>query len=645
MSTQAAGPASDNPLEDNEQDSGHHAHTHGHFKALLLGCIGVVYGDIGTSPLYAFREAANHIANDGVTNNEILGILSLILWSLTITVTIKYVLFLLRADNRGEGGILSLMALTQRAAGKSNKIGLVFFAGIIGASLFYGEAAITPAISVMSAIEGTKLITPAFAPYVVGIAMAIIVCLFSVQKGGTETVSKFFGPVMLVWFITLGGIGLYWIIKHPMVLASFNPYYAYEFLTSHGFLSFVVLGSVFLAVTGAEALYTDLGHFGREPIQKAWLYFVFPCLALNYLGQGGLLMALPATIQNPFFLMFPEWALIPMVGFATLATIIASQAVITGAYSIARQAIQLGFLPRMEIRHTSEKQEGQIYMPKVNGFLMFSVLFLCLVFGSSSALAAAYGIAITGTMVVSSIIAFFYLVRVRKKTITIAALIILPFILMELAFFSSNLLKLFDGGIVPLVFGLYFVLLIITWVKGTEYLISKSKAQAIALVDLAEMLERDTPHFVDGTAIFLTSDPEHAPETMMQNLKHNQVIHRKNIILTISIAQIPRVSLDHRVTVQPVNDFLMRIVINFGFMETPNVPAALYRARSLGYDIDVESASFFLGHRKIIPDARFGLPGWQDDIYVAMTKNAVDATDYFRIPPSQVVEIGTRQVI
>lgn len=648
MSTQAAGPTT------GDEDGGHsdsheqHGHSNAGFKALLIGCIGVVYGDIGTSPLYAFREAAKRIAEDGLSNDEILGIISLIMWSLTIIVTIKYVLFLLRADNKGEGGILSLMALTQRAAGKtgkSSRTGLVFFAGIVGAALFYGEAAITPAISVMSAIEGTKLITPTFGPYVVVISMVIIFGLFTMQKHGTEAVSKLFGPVMLVWFTMLGVIGLYWIIKHPLVLTAVNPYYAVHFLTSHGMISFVVLGSVFLAVTGAEALYTDLGHFGREPIQKAWLYFVFPSLMLNYMGQGALLIVTPAAIENPFFLMFPQWALIPMVGFATIATVIASQAVITGAYSIARQAIQLGFLPRMEIRHTSEKQEGQIYMPKVNSFLLFSVLFLCIVFRSSGAIAAAYGIAITGTMVVSSIIAFFYLIRVRKKTVGFAAMVILPFIFIEIAFFSSSLLKIFDGGIVPLLFGIYFVLLIITWVKGTEYLVSKSQAQAIALVDLAEMLERDPPHIVDGTAIFLTSDPEHAPETMMQNLKHNQVIHRQNIILTISIAQIPRVPLDHRVTIQPVNDFMTRIVINFGFMETPNVPAALYRARSLGCDLDVEHASFFLGHRKIIPDGRFGLPGWQDDIYVAMTKNAVDATDYFRIPPSQVVEIGTRQVI
>lgn len=618
-------------------------HSHAGFRALLIGCIGVVYGDIGTSPLYAFRVAAEQIAGDGVTNNEILGILSLILWALTIIVTIKYVMFLLRADNRGEGGILSLMALTQRTVGRN--MGIVFFAGIIGAALFYGEAAITPAISVLSAIEGTKLITPAFESYVLPTAMLIIIGLFSVQRHGTEIVSRLFGPVMVLWFVVLGAAGLNWIIQHPSVLLSLNPYYALSFLFSHGFLSFAVLGSVFLAVTGAEALYTDLGHFGKKPIQRAWLFFVFPCLTLNYMGQGALLMALPATIENPFFLLFPEWALIPMVIFATIATIIASQAVITGAYSLARQAMQLGLLPRMEIRHTSEKQEGQIYMPKINTLLLYSVLFLCVVFGSSSALAAAYGIAISGTMVVSSIVAFVYLRRVKHRTATIATIIVTPFIFVELVFFSSNLLKLFDGGYVPLIFGSYIVLLIVTWVKGTKYLITKAQAQAISLIDIAEILERETPHVVEGTAIFLTSDPQNTPETMMVNLKHNQIIHEKNIILTVIIGQIPRVPIEQRVQVEKISHRLMRVVVNFGFMETPNVPAALYRARALGFDIDVENASYFLGHRKIVADSRFGLPGWQDGIYVALSKSAIDATEFFRIPPSQVVEVGTRQVI
>lgn len=614
-----------------------------HFRTLLIGCIGVVYGDIGTSPLYAFREAAHHIADDGVTNYEVLGILSLILWALTITVTIKYILFLLRADNEGEGGILSLMALTRKTIG--NQMGLVFFAGVTGAALFFGEASITPAISVLSAVEGTELITPAFSKFVLPIAMAIIIGIFSVQRHGTASVSKFFGPITIIWFLALASGGLYWIIKQPFVLHAFNPVYGVRFLFNHGFISFVVLGSVFLAVTGAEALYSDLGHFGRKPIQTAWLYFVFPCLALNYLGQGALLMSLPATLDNTFFLLYPEWALVPMVILATLATIIAAQAVITGAYSVASQAIQLGFIPRMEIRHTSEKQEGQIYMPKINSFLLYSVLFLCLVFGSSSALASAYGIAVTGTMVASSIIAFVYLAKVRKKGFLVAGLIIAPFIFVELVFFSSNLLKLFDGGFVPLLFGMYFILLIFTWVKGTKYLTTKAQSQTISTLDLAEMIERNPPHIVLGTAIFLTSDPSYAPETIMQNLKHNQVLHEKNFILTIESTGSPRVSMAERASFEKISEKLTIIKLRFGFMETPNVPAALYRARAVGCDIDIENASFFLGHRKIIADSRFGLPGWQDDIYVAMTKMSIDATEFFQIPPSQVVEIGTRQVI
>ncbi len=612
-------------------------------KAILIGCIGVVYGDIGTSPLYAFREAAHHIAADGVTNNEILGILSLILWSLMMIVTIKYVCFLIRADNRGEGGILSLMALTQKAVGK--KMGIVFFAGVAGAALFAGEAAITPAISVLSAIEGTKLITPAFDSYILPIAMGIIIILFSMQRHGTESVSKFFGPITIIWFLVLGAGGLSWIIKYPVVLNALNPFYCFQFIIEHGFLSFVVLGSVFLAVTGAEALYIDLGHFGRKPIQIAWFYLVFPCLALNYLGQGALLMALPATIDNPFFLLYPQWALIPMVLLATTATIIASQAVITGAYSLTRQAMQLGLLPRMEVRHTSEKLEGQIYMPKVNTLLMYSVLFLCLVFGSSTNLASAYGIAITGTMLVSSTIALVYLAKVRGKGYWVAALFMAPFFFVETAFFSSNLLKIFDGGLFPLMFGMYLMLLMVTWVKGTKYLVEKARAQAISTVDLVEMIERDPPHLSEGTAIFLTSDPYHAPDTMIQNLKHNQILHEKNVILTIQISAVPRVPIENRVEVEVLCDRLTRVIIHFGYMETPNVPAALYRARAMGHDIDVERASFFLGHRKIIPDSRYGLPAWQDDIYVAMAKSAVDATDFFRIPPSQVIEIGTRQVV
>lgn len=614
------------------------------FRALLVGCIGVVYGDIGTSPLYAFREAAHTIAGNGVENIEILGLLSLILWSLTIVVTIKYVFFLLRVNNKGEGGILSLMALTQKTIGR-RRMGIVFLAGITGAALFYGEAALTPAISVMSAIEGTKLITPAFGHYVLPVSMAIIIGIFALQKHGTAAVSRFFGPVMIAWFLTIGLIGVYWIVRHPVVLASINPYYALYFLYTHGLLSFVVLGSVFLAVTGAEALYTDLGHFGRRPIQTAWIYMVFPCLALNYMGQGALLMAEPATLDNPFFFLFPEWALIPMVIFATIATIIASQAVITGAYSIARQAMQLGLLPRLEIRHTSAEQEGQIYMPKVNRVLLLSTLFLCLVFGSSGALAAAYGMAITGTMLMTSVIVVAYIAFVRRKRYWLAFLFVSPFVAVEFSFFLSNFLKLFDGGIVPLMFGLFFVLLILTWVKGTRYLFDKARKDAVLMRELIPRLEENPPHIVPGTAIFLTSSTVYAPDTLVQNLKHNHVLHAHNFIVTVEVDDHPRVPLDERVEVTRLSTRLTRIVMRFGFMETPDVPVALYHARAAGLEIDIEHAAFFLGHRKIVADSRYGLPAWQDDIYVALTKSAVDATEFYRIPAGRVVEIGVRQVI
>lgn len=610
---------------------------------LMIGCIGVVYGDIGTSPLYAFRASAKQVMEGGVTNNEILGIISLILWALIITVTIKYVLFLTRVDNRGEGGILALMALVQKVIGQ--RFGLVFVAAVIGFSLFFGEAAVTPAISVLSAMDGLKLIHPGFAGWVLPLGIILLVMLFSVQKFGTQKVSAFYGPFTTCWFLLLGGIGLYWIVKFPLVLSAISPHYGFQFLFEHGMLSFVVLGSVFLAVTGAEALYTDLGHFGREPIKRAWLFIVLPCLTLNYMGQGALLMATPSAIDNTFFLMFPHWALIPMILIATMATIIASQAVITGAYSASRQAMQLGFLPRLEVRHTSETHEGQIYMPQVNLILAIAVIFLCLTFHSADALAAAYGIAVCGTMIATSVVSFFVFHKVWKKSRIVSALIIAPFLLVELVFFSSNLLKLIDGAFVPLMFGVMIFMIVITWVQGTRYLTIRARRQAISMVDLLEMLEHTPPVTVKGTAIFLTSDQNYAPETMIHNLKHNQVLHEHNIILSIQTEDIPRVAIEQRASVEVVNERIMRIVLHFGFMETPNVPAALYCARSHGYDIDVEGASFFLGHRKIVAEAHQGLPLWQDRIYLAMAKGAVDATDYFRIPHEQAVEIGMRRVV
>ncbi len=608
-------------------------------RALLIGCIGVVYGDIGTSPLYAFREAALRVSGEGILPAEIYGILSLILWALIIIVTLKYVLLLLRADNKGEGGILSLMAMAQKRVNRGKKI--VFFAAIAGAALFYGDAAITPAISVLSAVEGLKLVAPAFGDFVLPLAIFILFMLFWVQKKGTGKVSIFFGPITILWFTVMAVAGLNWIIKNPAILFAFNPYYAVHFLVSHGTLSFFVLGGVFLAVTGVEALYADLGHFGRRPIQRAWLWLVFPALSLNYLGQGAMILAKPSTIENPFFLLVPEWGLLPLVILATVATVIASQATLTGAMSLTRQAIQLGLLPRMEIRHTSATEAGQIYMPKVNAYLLCAVLLLCLIFKESGALASAYGIAVNGTMVVTSILAFIALPKILNKTYAFSAFVILPFLIIELVFLGSNLMKFFDGGFVPVLFAIYIILMIVTWVQGTRYLYKHSTRKSISMVDLIEKLDRTPPHVVNGTAIFLTSDSRNAPEAFTQNLKHNQIIHEKNIILTVAVAEVPNVPENQRLIIEHLSSRIVRAIISFGYMETPDVLNALYNADKQGLYVDMENVTFFLGRHKIISNPRRGLPGWQDKIYIAMSRSAVSATDFYKIPPSQVVEMGS----
>ncbi len=622
---------------------GDHSHEKSRMSALVIGCIGVVYGDIGTSPLYAFREAAHQISDDGIRPEEIYGILSLLIWALIIIVTLKYVLFLLKMDNRGEGGILSLMALAQKAVGKNT--GIIFLAGVAGAALFYGDSVITPAISVLSAVEGLKLVTPAFNHSILPISMGILVLLFAMQKYGTAKVSILFGPITAIWFLAMAVSGTVWIVKNPIILSSLLPTYGLSFLLEHGWLSLAVLGAVFLAVTGAEALYADLGHFGRKPIQIAWIWFVCPALTLNYLGQGALLLENPNTIDNPFYYLVPEWALLPMVILATLATIVAAQAVITGAFSLTSQAIQLGLLPRMEIRHTSAKQEGQIYMPRVNTYILIGVLLLCVTFQNSSNLASAYGIAVTGTMIASTILSFVVFRHVFGKGPLVAGLIIAPFLIVELVFMSANMMKLLEGGFVPLILGLVVVLLMSTWVSGTRYLYKMAHRKSVPVSDLAEMLDRETPPIIPGTAIFLTSDPQVAPETLMQNLKHNFILHEKNIILTVSVAHIPKIPENQRLMIEPISSHFTRVVLNFGFMETPDVTRALYQAAWQGFDIDVENASFFLGRRKIVSDPRHGLPGWQDKIYISMSKSAVEATDFYRIPANQVIEIGTRVVV
>ena len=614
-------------------------------RALTIGCIGVVYGDIGTSPLYAFREAAIHIASDGsIKTSEIFGVLSLIIWTLLIIVTFKYVMFLLRVDNRGEGGILSLMALAQKSVDKRTA-GFIFFMGMLGAALFYGDAAITPSISVLSAVEGLKLISPKLGSYVLSITIVILFGLFAIQKRGTASMSNLFGPLTAIWFVVIAVMGAYWITKAPSVLFSVNPYYAISFFIHHGLLSFVVLGSVFLAVTGAEALYADLGHFGRKPIQVAWIYLVFPALVLNYMGQGALILNDHAAIDNPFYHMAPGLFFWPVFALATAATIIASQAVITGAYSMTRQAIQLGLFPRMEIRHTSSQVEGQVYMPKINNILLFAVLFLCLVFGNSSALASAYGISVTGTMIVTSALAFIVMWRAKKKNPFIVGVLILPLMAIECVFLAANMLKIFDGGIFPLIFAAFLVLAMSVWVKGSKYLYKKAQRHSIQLTDLVERLEREPLARVPGTAVYLTSDPAYAPIALMQNIKHNKVLHEKNIVVSVITSHFPKVPESQRIVIQPLSSDMTRVFVNYGFMEMPHIPRELALARTQGLDVDIENVSYFLGRRSIVSDPHRGLPAWQDNIYIAMMKSSSAATDFYRLPPDRVVELGIRMTI
>jgi KUP system potassium uptake protein len=615
------------------------------FWALTLGSIGVVYGDIGTSPLYALREAVTAATGtDGsMTREAVLGVLSLILWALIIVVTLKYVLILLRADNRGEGGTLALMALAQGALGR--RAGIMALCGIISAALFYGDAMITPALSVLSAIEGLKVATPAFDAYIVPLTVVILVALFAVQSTGTARVAAFFGPVTAVWFVAIAIPGILAVVGDPEVLLALNPVHGVRFLTGHGMIGLVTLGAVFLAVTGAEALYADLGHFGRKPIQTAWVGLVLPSLAVNYLGQGALVLANPKAIENPFFLLYPDWALLPMVVLATAATVIASQAVITGTYSLSRQAIQLGLLPRLEVRHTSEAHYGQIYMPRVNSFLLIGVLLLVALFRSSSALASAYGIAVTGTMVVTGIMAFVVVWKVWNWSVIAAAALIAPFLFIDLTFLSANLLKVVEGGWVPLAFGGLVMIVMYTWLRGSRLLFEKTRRQEIPLHDLVRMLEKKPPVRVPGTAVFLTSTPESAPTALMHSLKHYKVLHEHNVILTIETEPAPRVEPTERVAIEGVGQTFTRVVLRFGFMETPNVPRALAIARKLGWTFDIMSTSFFLSRRALKPAVRSGMPRWQDRLFIMLARMANDATDYFQIPTGRVVEVGTQVTI
>ena len=615
------------------------------FWALTFGSIGVVYGDIGTSPLYALREAVLAATGEhgAVTQAAVYGMLSLIFWSLIIVVTLKYVLILLRADNNGEGGTLALTALAFRALGRRTP--LVLALGIVGASMFYGSTLITPALSVLSAVEGLNVATSAFGPYVLPLTVIILIILFSVQSHGTARVSTYFAPITLVWFVVIAIAGLVEITANPSVLAAINPYYGLEFLLTHGLTGFVTLGVVFLVVTGSEALYNDLGHFGRKPIQTAWLYLVLPALLLNYFGQGALVLAHPETINNPFYLLFPEWALYPMVALATAATVIASQAVITGAYSITRQAMQLGFLPRMEVRHTSEELAGQIYMPRVNYLLLTGVLLLVFMFRSSSELAAAYVLAVATTAWTAGILGFIVIWKLWKWRLWATAALMVPLTLADTSFVMASTLKLFQGAWLPVLVGAMLIVIMVTWRHGTRLLAQKTRRIEVPFGPLVKSLEERPPYIVPGTAVFLTSDPEFAPTALLHNLKHNKVLHEQNVILTIVNEDIPRVDPKDRVHMSPIGGKFMGLVLHFGFVERPNVPKALAIARKQGWQFDIMSTSFFLSRRSVRPDPRSGMPLWQDRLYIFLAHNADDASSYFQLPTDRVVEIGTQVTV
>jgi KUP system potassium uptake protein len=621
------------------------SHGHGNLPILTLGAIGVVYGDIGTSPIYAFRQAMAVAPGGNNTVGEVLGLLSLIVWALTLTVAVKYVFFVTRADNNGEGGTLSLMALARKTFEKAPV--WITGLGVVGAAMFYGDAMITPAISVLSAVEGLEIVAPNMTRWVVPITLVIIIGLFAVQRLGTAKVAIVFGPITAVWFLVLATVGVANIIEYPFVLWAINPYYAVEFLVTHAGIAFVVMGAVFLAVTGAEALYVDLGHFGRKPIVIAWFGLVFPCLLLNYFGQGAYVLSVgPETVRSPFFEMHPDWAIGPFVALATMATIIASQAVISGAYSLTQQAIALNLLPRMVVRHTSETQSGQVYMPQINTFLMIMCLILVVSFRSSDALSQAYGIAVSGIMIVTLALLLVVIWRNWKWPPAAVAAFAIVFAVIDGGFFAVNSAKIFNGGWVPVAVAAIVSLVMVTWMVGRRRLSDKTRRDEVPLSFLVENLAKKKPTIVPGTAIFLTSDIEGAPTALLHSLKHYKVLHESNVILTVNTSASPRVADDEKVHYEAYNALFSRVIVTFGYMEEPNIPKALALARKIGWKFDIMSTSFFLSRRSLKPGTKGGmLRNWQDKLFATLARNASDATEYFHIPTGRVVEIGTQVVL
>ncbi len=614
------------------------------FLVLALGSIGVVYGDIGTSPIYAFREAIKAAMGTSgqVSEPVVFGILSLIIWALILIVTVKYVLIMLNADNRGEGGILSLMALAQRGRGKFFVIIPVL--GMIGAALFYGDAMITPAISVLSAIEGLSLVTPAFDPYILPITLLIIVILFAAQSYGTAKVAQLFGPITLVWFAVLAASGLAHIISYPNILMSANPLYGFNFMMANGKLGLLTAGAVFLAVTGGEALYADLGHFGKNPIRWAWFVVVLPALLLNYLGQGALLLSNSAALENPFFMMMPQWALLPVVLLATAATIIASQAVITGAFSLTRQAIQLGLLPRMQVLFTSASTSGQIYLPQVNWIVMIGVILLVLSFKSSSSLAAAYGIAVSGTMLVTTILAMFVVHNRWKWSYPATFAVMLPLLAIDAAFLGANSLKVIEGGYVPLAIGAAIFAAMWTWRKGVQQIKSSIKKSALPLKSLVASLKKSASvHHVKGTAVYFTSEKDNAPTALLHSMKHFKVIHENNFILHLELADVPYVEEAAQISITKLAEGFWTVNAKFGYLDSTDIPKALKRTKCGGLNFEDLQTTYFLSRRSLQRSKTSELSAWQSLLFVTLSKNADDASRYFHLPADRVVEIGNRQ--
>ena len=629
------------PVEISRQDPGHRK---GASFTLMLAAIGVVFGDIGTSPLYALKECFSPEHGIPFSTDAVYGVISMVFWAFAIVVSLKYVLFVMRANNHGEGGILALMALALRTAPAGSKRSLlIIMAGVFGACMFYGDAIITPAISVLSAVEGMEVISPDFTRYVIPVTIFILVVLFFIQKTGTDVVGKLFGPVMLVWFAVIGLMGLHQVVQNPAIFEAINPMYAIHFMDEHAFQGFIVLGAVFLVLTGAEALYADMGHFGARPIRMGWFFIVMPCLILNYFGQGAMFLSHPEAITNPFFLMVPEGFVFPLVILATLATVIASQAVISGAFSMTSQAILLGFVPRMKVRHTSDREIGQIYMPLVNWTLLILVVAVVLAFKKSENLAAAYGIAVTTTMIVTTFLAAIVMRVVWRWNTLLVTLVISAFLIVDLAFLTANLLKIMEGGWFPLLLGAACFLLLITWYQGRQLLRRRAVEEGIELKGFIDVLMMNPPYRVEGTAIFLTAHVDYLPVSFLHNLKHNHVLHERVFFLKVSIWDVPYVKDEERITLRDLghNIYVVRAV--YGFNETPDMGKIIELIeKSSGLQFDLMNTSFFLSRDTIVSTEIPGMALWRERLFCWMYQNAGRQSDFFKIPANRLVELGAK---